>query len=77
VSHLPTENAIAVHILTPDAHIPGKAGRSRGDASAGDGVTSDGQDLHVAALGVVVDLGDVLDEGGAVAAARGASRGSA
>ena len=36
-------------------------------------MASNGQDLHVAALGVVVHLRDVLDERGAVAAARSAA----
>ena len=82
LSESTAEDAIALNVFASNADVAGEAARTRGHASAGDGVTSNGEDLHVrasagVALGVVVDLGDVLDEGGSVTAAGCASRGSA
>ena len=73
LSHPAAEDPVALDILAPDADVPSQAGGSGSHAAAGDGVASNGQDLHVAALGVVVHLRDVLDERGAVAAARSAA----
>ncbi len=70
-----------MNVLASDADVASEAARARGHTSTGDRVTSNRKDLHVwsstgVALGVVVDFGDVLDEGGAVTATGCTSWGS-